>query len=207
MYRRPEAPRRCVHLPRHLAEPHHVGPHGGFAASTTGSLHSEILAPGRARPAGRAKRSRELAMHMDEIARSRGLMQPIDILRYGQSIAGMLALEPRQSRVRNIRPRIVMPPPAQIIEVMHTRRVACEAFRRCHLLERKLRPQPSLLRNVPSPLSAESPAPVKMTMRSNRTSPCRSGRGGGGNGRRARWRASLRRSGPRGCLRTGHGGP
>jgi hypothetical protein len=41
-------------------------------------------------------------MHMDEIARSRGLMQPIDILRYGQSIAGMLALEPRQSRVRNI---------------------------------------------------------------------------------------------------------
>src|SRR4029078_7695524 len=162
----------AVHLPRPLAEPHHVGPHGGFAASTAGSLHSEILARGRARPAGRAKRSRELAMHMDEIARSRGLMQPIDILRYGQSIAGMLALEPRQSRVRSIRPRVVMPPPAQIIEVMHTRRVgpsgvATSSSGNCDH-------SPPLSRNVPSPLSAESPAPVKMTMRSNRTSPCRS---------------------------------
>jgi hypothetical protein len=97
-------------------------------------------------------------MHMDEIARSRGLMQPIDILRYGQSIAGMLALEPRQSRVRNIRPRVVMPPPAQIIEVMHTRRVAGEAFRRCHLLERKLRPQPSFVAERTKPALGRKPS-------------------------------------------------
>jgi hypothetical protein len=193
-----------VHLPRHLAEPHHVGPHGSFATSTAGSLHIEVLASGRARPAGRAKRPRELAILMDEIARSRGLRQPIDILGDSQNIVGMLALQPRQSRVCSIRPRVVMPPPVQVIEVMHSRRVAGEAFRSCHLLEWKLRPQPSFVANVPSSLSAESPA--QMTMRSNRTSPCRSGRGGGGNGRRARWRASLRRSGPRGCPRTGHGG-
>jgi hypothetical protein len=34
-------------------------------------------------------------MHMDEIARSRRLMQRIDILGDGEDLAGMLALEPR----------------------------------------------------------------------------------------------------------------
>ena len=51
-----------------------------------------------------------------------------------------------------------MPPPAQIIEVMHTRRVAGEAFRRCHLLERKLRPQPSFVAERTKPPLGRKPS-------------------------------------------------
>ena len=75
-----------------------------------------------------------------------------------RNVRAMLALEPRQSRVRSIRPRVVMPPPAQIIEVMHTRRVADKAFRRCHLLERKLRPQPSFVAERTKPALGRKPS-------------------------------------------------
>jgi hypothetical protein len=78
---------------------------------------------------------------MDQIACARGLMQRVNVLRDGVNLAGMLALEPRQRDMRRVGPRIAMPPPAQIIEVVHTRWVAGKAFRRRHLLERELGPQ------------------------------------------------------------------
>jgi hypothetical protein len=73
---------------------------------------------------------------MDQIACARGLMQRVNVQRDGVNLAGMLALEPRQRDMRRVGPRIAMPPPAQIIEVVHTRWVAGKAFRRRHLLER-----------------------------------------------------------------------
>jgi hypothetical protein len=86
-------------------------------------------------------------MHMDEIARACDLVQRVYILRDGKHVASMIPLEPRQRRMRRIGPRIAMPSPAEIVEVVQTRWVAGEAFRLRHLLE-----------------SADRPAPVRMTM-------------------------------------------
>src|SRR5262245_51466815 len=148
-----------VHLPRHLTEPHHVRPHRSFAASEAGSLDGQVLGPRRTRAAGCAKSTRQLAMHMDEIARAYDLVQRVD----GKHVASMIPLEPRQRRVRRIGPRIAMPSPAEIVEVVQTRWVAGEAFRLRHL-ERDLRPPFTFVAEVPSPLSADRPAPVRMTM-------------------------------------------
>jgi hypothetical protein len=153
-----------VHLPRHLTEPHHVRPHRSFAASEAGSLDGQVLAPRRTRAAGCAKSTRQLAMHMDEIARACDLVQRVYILRDGKHVASMIPLEPRQRRMRRIGPRIAMPSPAEIVEVVQTRWVAGEAFRLRHLLERDLRPPFTFVAEVPSPLSADRPAPVRMTM-------------------------------------------
>jgi hypothetical protein len=153
-----------VHLPRHLTEPHHVRPHRSFAASEAGSLDGQVLAPRRTRAAGCAKSTRQLAMHMDEIARACDLVQRVYILRDGKHVASMIPLEPRQRRMRRIGPRIAMPSPAEIVEVVQTHWVAGEAFRLRHLLERDLRPPSTFVAEVPSPLSADRPAPVRMTM-------------------------------------------
>jgi hypothetical protein len=103
-------------------------------------------------------------MHMDEIARACDLVQRVYILRDGKHVASMIPLEPRQRRMRRIGPRIAMPSPAEIVEVVQTHWVAGEAFRLRHLLERDLRPPFTFVAEVPSPLSADRPAPVRMTM-------------------------------------------
>jgi hypothetical protein len=108
-----------VHLPRHLTEP--LRPHRSFAASEAGSLDGQVLAPSRTRAAGCAKSTRQLAMHMDEIARACDLVQRVYILRDGKHVASMIPLEPRQRRMRRIGPRIAMPSPAEIVEVVQTR--------------------------------------------------------------------------------------
>ena len=103
-------------------------------------------------------------MHMDEIARACDLVQRVYILRDGKHVASMIPLEPRQRRMRRIGPRIAMPSPAEIVEVVQSRWVAGEACRLRHLLERDLRPPSTFVAEVPSPLSADRPAPVRMTM-------------------------------------------
>src|SRR5262249_39505094 len=90
-----------VHLPRHLTEPHHVRPHRSFAASEAGSLDGQVLAPRRTRAAGCAKSTRQLAMHMDEIARACDFVQRVYILRDGKHVASMIPLEPPQRRMRH----------------------------------------------------------------------------------------------------------
>ena len=175
----------------------HVGPHGaGTAASRANRLGGKILGPGIARETNGAQRAAKLAMHMDQLVRAGGFMQAIDVLRHGED-AAMLPLQPRERRVRRVRPRLAMQPAAEIVEIVHARRIACEAFG----------DSPSLSRNVPSPLSADSPAPVRTTMLRKAISPCRSGRDAGGNGRPARWPPSPRRSALRGCRRKDRGGP
>src|SRR5262249_15513420 len=103
-------------------------------------------------------------MHMDEVAGSCRLLQRIDILRDREHLPGKVALESCERTMRGIGLRLGLPAPAQIVEVVHLGGIAGKTFRRRHLLKIELRPQPALSRKVPSPLSAERPAPVRMTM-------------------------------------------
>ena len=76
----------------------------------------------------------ELAMHMDEVRGAGGLVQSVDVLGDGQHIA-MLALEPGKSEMGCIRPCLLMPGAAEIVESMHENGIAGEAFRRRHVLD------------------------------------------------------------------------
>ncbi len=83
-------------------------------------------------------------MHMDQLMRAGRLMQAIDVLRHGED-AAMLPLQPRQLGVRRIRLGLAMQPAAEIVEFVHSRRVAGEAFGRGDLLEIELLPQAALV--------------------------------------------------------------
>ena len=63
----------------------------GFAASCIESLGGEVFLPGRTRPASCAKRTWQLATHMDEPTRAGSLMQRVNVL--GQSARLMLRFE------------------------------------------------------------------------------------------------------------------
>ena len=66
----------------------------GFAASCIESLGGEVFLPGRTRPASCAKRTWQLATHMDEPTRAGSLMQRVNVL--GQSARLMLRFELRK---------------------------------------------------------------------------------------------------------------
>ena len=75
----------AVHLARHLAEPHHVGPQGArLAASRADRLGGQVLGPGIARQTCGAERAGKLTMHMDQRMRAGRLVQAVDVLRHGE---------------------------------------------------------------------------------------------------------------------------
>jgi hypothetical protein len=96
-------------------------------------------------------------MHVDEIVRAGRLMQRVDILGDGEDLALMLALKPGQRLMRRVRPRVVVPSAAEIVELKHAGRIAGEAFRRRHLLQRKLRPQPAFVAEGAEPAFGREP--------------------------------------------------
>jgi hypothetical protein len=103
-------------------------------------------------------------MHVDEVLRAGGLMQGVDILRHGQNVALVVFLELGEREVRLIRPRLFQPAAAEIVELVHLDRLRAKPSVVATSSRLKRVHKPSLPRNVPSPLSAESPAPVRMTM-------------------------------------------
>src|SRR3546814_6881931 len=72
-------------------------------------------------------------------------MQVVDILGYQQEVAGPLPLQRGQRSMRGIRHGSDQIAAARVIEAMHQRRVAQEAFRRRHVVQVILRPQPVLV--------------------------------------------------------------
>ena len=72
-------------------------------------------------------------MHMDEVRGAGGLVQSVDVLGVREDIA-MLALEPGKSKMGCVRPRLLMPGAAEIVESMYENGIAGEAFRRRHVL-------------------------------------------------------------------------
>jgi len=84
-------------------------------------------------------------MHVDEVLRSRRLVQAVDVLRNDGDGAIVLAVQTRQREMRRIRLHAGMPAPAVIVEVVHELRVAPEAFGRRHLTVVVLRPDAVLV--------------------------------------------------------------
>ena len=79
-------------------------------------------------------------MHMDELPGAGRLMQRIDVLRHGEDLAPMLALEPCECDMRRIRLGRAEARAAEIVEFMHARRIAREAARCRHRFEIELLP-------------------------------------------------------------------
>jgi hypothetical protein len=53
---------------------------------------------------------------------------------------------------------------AEIVEVVNAYRITDEGFRHRHVFDLEVRPEAAGARNLPSPLSAESKAPVRVMM-------------------------------------------
>ena len=103
-------------------------------------------------------------MHVEQPLRSGALVQVVDILRDQQQLARPFRIEPRQRLVRGVRlDRRELRPP-RIVEGVNQRRIAAERLGRADILDPMALPQAVGPRNVASPLSAETPAPVRMTM-------------------------------------------
>ena len=106
-------------------------------------------------------------MHVDDVAGTGPLVQVVDILgdkRHAATAPGKLPFQAGERRVGRIRFRGDQVLPPRIVEFMHLNRVSCKRFGRCQFFigsNRAHSPVPSLSRNVPSPLSAEMPAPVR----------------------------------------------
>ena len=97
-------------------------------------------------------------MHMDEPARAGSLMQRVDVLGDGQHIA-MLPLKPRQRHMRSIRLCSFVPAAAEIVEVMDADRIAHEGFRRRHVLDPKVLPEPAGAAKCAEPAFGGEPCP------------------------------------------------
>jgi hypothetical protein len=147
----------AVHVARHLAEPHHVRPHRGFAASGTRRLDGKVLVPGKAQAALGAERLAELAMHMDEGLGARRLVQGVDVLRHRQNVASVLVLEPGKGVVRRIRPSLLQPAAPEIIELVHLDGIAREACGRRHLVEIEACPKTVLAAERAKPALGREP--------------------------------------------------
>ena len=105
----------------------------------------------------------KLAMHVNEVLCAGSLVQRIDVLGDGEHIA-VLALEPGKGEMGGVGPRLFVPGAAEIVEIVDEDRIAGEAFGRRHVLDPEFSHSPPGPRKVPSPLSADSPAPVSTTM-------------------------------------------
>ena len=98
-------------------------------------------------PAGSAQRALELAMHVNEVLRAGGFVQRVDVLGDGEHVA-MLALEPGKGEMGCIGPRLFVPGAAEIVEAVHTDRIASETFGRRHVLDPEVFPEPALPRGT-----------------------------------------------------------
>jgi hypothetical protein len=97
---------------------------------------------------------------MDQSLGSGSLVQIVDVLGDDQNVAGIVPLELGERMMSRVRLCLEQALPPRIVELVHEHRIAGEATsERSYLVH-----SPSSPRNVPSPLSAESPAPVRMTM-------------------------------------------
>ena len=108
-------------------------------------------------------------MHMDDARRTRALMQVIDVLRHkgqGAAALGERVFEPRQREMRPVGLGVPEIAPTLIVEREQRFGIAGESLGSRELHRVELRPDSLALlsRNVPSPLSAETPAPVRTKM-------------------------------------------
>jgi hypothetical protein len=102
---------------------------------------------------------------MDEIPASRGLVQRVDILCNDNDLARMLRLETRERIMRSVGPCGLEPAPAEIVELVQRAGFRAKPSGVATSSRLKRVHSPSLPRKVPSPLSAESPAPVNTMLR------------------------------------------
>ena len=105
-------------------------------------------------------------MHVQQPPGAGALVQVVHVLRDQQEIARPAAVEFRQRAVRGVglHGRIGELGAARIVELLHARRIAGEGLRRRHILDPHRCQMPSASRKVDSPLSRETPAPVRTTM-------------------------------------------
>src|SRR5262245_20911363 len=102
-------------------------------------------------------------MHVDEVLRAGCLVQRVDVLGDGQHVT-VLALEPGKSEMGCVGPRLFMPGATEIVKAMHRTGSRAKASGVATSSILKFSQSPPGPRKVPSPLSADSPAPVRMTM-------------------------------------------
>ena len=93
-------------------------------------------------PQADAQRALKLAMHVNEVLRAGCLVQRFDVLGDGENVA-VLALEPGKGEMGGVGPRLFVPGAAEIVEAMHEKWVAGEAFGRRHVLDPEVLPQPA----------------------------------------------------------------
>ena len=72
----------------------------------------------------------ELAVHVDEVLRTRALVQVVDVLGDQQHFARPFAFEPRERLVRRVRHHlgVLQTGAAGVVELLHARGVAREGF-------------------------------------------------------------------------------
>ncbi len=102
---------------------------------------------------------------MDHPAVAGALVQIINILGDQQKMVAQQILQTRQRQMRRVRRdfRTLQLTTTGVVERLHQRRIAGEAFRRRHIFHPMLFHRPSAARKVLIPDSAEMPAPVNTT--------------------------------------------
>jgi hypothetical protein len=96
-------------------------------------------------------------MHVDDVARARGLVQRVDVLRDDHHLAGMPGLQPRQRLMRRIGPGLRGLRAAGVVEPVHEAGIAREAFGRRHILDPVLRPEATLVAERAQPAFRRNP--------------------------------------------------
>jgi hypothetical protein len=81
-------------------------------------------------------------MHVNQVVRAGRLVQPVDILGYGEHLAAISLFEVGEREMRRIGLRLFQPEAAHVVEVVHHDGIAGEAFRRRHVFETEMVPQP-----------------------------------------------------------------
>ena len=100
----------------------------------------------------------KLAMHVNEVLCAGSLVQRIDVLGDGEHIA-VLALEPGKGEMGGVGPRLFVPGAAEIVEIVDADRIAGEAFRRRHVLDPEVLPQPASPAKSAEPALGRQPCP------------------------------------------------
>ena len=89
-----------------------------------------------------AARPIQLAVHVDEAARARALVQVVHILRAQKKPVAELRLQLRQREMRRIRLRLQAIGAPLGVKLPYQRRILLKSFRRAHVLHPMPRPQP-----------------------------------------------------------------
>jgi hypothetical protein len=112
----------------------------------------------------RAARFQEFAVHVGDAARAGALMQIVDVLgdeRQLVAVLGESRVQPGEREMGGVGLRIEDVPAAEIVEGVNLLRVFGEGFGVASFIGSNRDQRPPLSRKVPSPLSAEMPAPVR----------------------------------------------